>query len=1004
MQMKRHAILFGAALLLTLLLNILPFTAAAADNAVTISMSADQQSYTHGDEVIVSIAADGDLQNKGKGITVFYDDSALTLNKEKSTAQAPLEIYGPLTVDGKTALRISCFPGEAYQFDSDKPLATLTFDSKAPSNGARIEMAEVHQYEPAVTAVLTEEVLVLDVAAVPVSAVQLNKQTMKLEIEKNGVLCATVLPENASDKTVTWISSDKDIVTVQDGKLTAVGIGEATITATAGDCVASCVVTVVNPPDVGYVATMPKTARGTVNGEITIAPIITNDHVGSYNAYDLTFSYNPQKLMLLSESTEEGKKITATEISATEAQVNVLRYGDSLTVGEESLALKFRPLVTGTTEVVLLEARVDYSQNALIENVSKATVWPSGERTEVIVGGYPVTLDNLFAPAQSLEVEPGENFEFTGSPNYEYKFTGSVMGGQVLPMTFEAVGDDVIIRFGVAAEADESSRYIAHGTNGKFIVENVTGPLVIEAVEQGKTYGVTINGTGQAAFTGAAQARYMQDYELTKTGTGEYLSPIITIGGEQFTAYTQSGAKYIIPGNRITGEIFITINRKNDEPDTPSVTDPTEPTEPDVPTVTDPPEETGFKVTVNGKGVKLTDGDYADGTKDYAFQLEDTDVYDYTSVVVLVGNKSVITQVEINKDTYTIPKNLITADITIETEREAKTFAVSITGSDVTGEKSATYSEDYQFKLSKKSGYTYKLTVTIAGKSYTDYETSGSTYTIPGEDIRGKIVIKVTRTKKSTSGSSSSGSSGSSGSTGQNNQSSTSKNEVAVTFVGSGAADANGQMTATLNQAYTFRLDREDTYRYSVSAMVGAKSVMCSYDAQEDTYTIAAADITDDVVITVEKKSVVEVTEYLTLEGRSIFLVAYHGSVGDGDVPQYDGHNMYRSDAYDAYVWLICTADQDEKVQTAAAQKITVGKGQQTGVVVYDGNVNLSGTLDISDAYLVWDIYNGKYDLDSIEMIKLLSADLYHDKKVNMQDVAAIAHCVLVQEEGNANG
>ena len=37
-------------------------------------------------------------------------------------------------------------------------------------------------------------------------------------------------------------------------------------------------------------------------------------------------------------------------------------------------------------------------------------------------------------------------------------------------------------------------------------------------------------------------------------------------------------------------------------------------------------------------------------------------------------------------------------------------------------------------------------------------------------------------------------------------------------------------------------------------------------------------------------------------------------------------------------------------------------------------------------------------------MIKLLSADLNHDKKVNMQDVAAIAHCVLVQEEGNANG
>lgn len=990
--MKRKAILFSAALLLPLLLNILPFTA-AADDVVTVSISADRQDYTHRDEVIVSITADGDLQNKGKGITVFYDDAALTLNKEKSTAQAPLEIHGPLTVNGKTALRISCFPGEENRYDSGKPFATLVFYATAPASEARIEMAEVYQYDPAVHAAAAEEVLTFEIAPIPVSAIQLQTQTMELEIGRTGKLQAVVMPENASDKTVTWVSSNEDVVTVVDGSLTTVGTGKAVVTASAGDHTASCTVTVVNPPDAGYVTTMPKTAKGAVGGEITISPVITNADVGSYNAYDMTFSYDPQKLMLLCESTEEGMKITATEVSATEARVNVLRYGSSLNVGAAPFTLKFRALTTGTTEITLVEARVDYSHNALVQNVSKATVLPTGKRTTITIGGYPVTLDNLFAPAagQALEVEPGDIFEFTGSPNYEYKFAGSTVNGQVLPMTFEADGKNVKIRFGTAIESDKSGSYISHGVNGKFIVVNVSGPLVIEAVEQGKPYAVSIDGSAKDAFTGAAQARYMQDYELTKTGTGEYLSPIITIGGTPITTYTQNGSKYIIPGNMITGEIVITVNRKADGAD---------PTEPEVPPSSEPSEEDGYKVTANGEAIQLTGGTYTDGTKDYEFQIEDFDLYTYDKFAVSVGGKDIIGHVEIHKDTgvCTIPKEFITGDIVIEIDREPKEFNVKFTGSDVSGEKSATYLTNYRFKLTKKSGYTYKVTVTIGGKSYTGYKTSGSTYTIPGEDIQGDITIKVTRTKKSTS--SSSGSSGGSGS-----NPSSGKSQVTVTFAGSGAGDASGEMSTVLNQAYSFCLERDAGYRYSVSAMIGANRVDCTYDEQSDSYIIAAVDVTDDVVITVEKESAVAVTEYLTLEGRSIFLVAYHGGVEDGYVPQYDGHNMYWSDTYDAYVWLICSNEKDEQVQKAAVQKIAVGKGQRTGAVVYDGNVDLSKALDISDAYLTMEMYNGKYDLDSIEMIKLLSADVYPDKKVNTRDAAAIVSRLLAQKgESHANG
>ncbi len=79
---------------------------------------------------------------------------------------------------------------------------------------------------------------------IPVTSVSLNKTELTLVEGGEETLVATVKPDDATDKTVTWKSSDEAVVTVKDGKVTAKKEGTATVTASAGDKSASCAVTV----------------------------------------------------------------------------------------------------------------------------------------------------------------------------------------------------------------------------------------------------------------------------------------------------------------------------------------------------------------------------------------------------------------------------------------------------------------------------------------------------------------------------------------------------------------------------------------------------------------------------------------------------------------------------------------------------------------------------------------------------------------------------------------
>ena len=133
---------------------------------------------------------------------------------------------------------------------------------------------------------------------ISVESITLNKTQLSLVKGATETLTATVLPTTATDKAVTWESSDTAVATVENGVVTAVAAGNATITAKAGEKTATCAVTVTNPSNSGsssggggsstprYAVTVPDK---TENGSLSVTP--KNAKKGS----DVTITATPYK-------------------------------------------------------------------------------------------------------------------------------------------------------------------------------------------------------------------------------------------------------------------------------------------------------------------------------------------------------------------------------------------------------------------------------------------------------------------------------------------------------------------------------------------------------------------------------------------------------------------------------------------------------------------------------------------------------------------------------------
>lgn len=375
---------------------------------------------------------------------------------------------------------------------------------------------------------------------------------------------------------------------------------------------------------------------------------------------------------------------------------------------------------------------------------------------------------------------------------------------------------------------------------------------------------------------------------------------------------------------------------------------------------------TGYTVTL-GEGLS-GEATVAPGA-DYTFTATDADNYDYVISATMGGETT--TANDNGDGTYTIPN--VTGNLVINAAMTPKSYNVTVEGTgagDVTAADKATYNTDYTFTVTEDGNYTYNTTVTVGGKAYTLGTPENGKYTIPGTDIKGDIVISVTKTVKPSS-------------------------VVSVTK----PDYVKGNDTATKGQDYDFTVEKEDGYDYSEPTVkIGGQDVTDKLVKNDDgSYTIPGSSITGNITIEVTKTAAVtvDVTEYITLNGKVMYLVTASGTLPEGQVAKYDGVSMFFSEKYNAYAYLVISADNLEAVKAEAAAKVKVAEGTAAGTVDYSGDVNGTKVIDVNDAQLTYDMYNTKYSsFDVVSMLKFLNADVSGDKKVNVTDATAIVNLI----------
>lgn len=355
-------------------------------------------------------------------------------------------------------------------------------------------------------------------------------------------------------------------------------------------------------------------------------------------------------------------------------------------------------------------------------------------------------------------------------------------------------------------------------------------------------------------------------------------------------------------------------------------------------------------------------------------------------------------------DTYTIENISGNVEVTC-TGKTPKQYDVTYridedVEQDVTkGPETVTYLNDYSFVVTPRAGYSYRVIYNVDnGDPFvhtvlavpTANDDGTLTYTIPGKEIVGGVEIWIDANTES---------------------------GIPVVFTGNGAEDAASGNASSMgkNMPYYFTLNQRESCDYTVTAYyqplatpTASKRPATVRSLGNGKYVVEAVNYNDDLyvyarswnlVVKVEKVShsaeEVTVSKYLELNDKTMMLITVKGTPEGGKAFTYDGNTMYKVNAYgtDQYAWLVIVDKGQTLTQEEAAAKVAISAADNVVTITLGFDVNRTGKVDVNDAQLVYDMYNGTYsDFTKVSVEKFLRADVNATKAVDHTDAVAIVN------------
>lgn len=322
---------------------------------------------------------------------------------------------------------------------------------------------------------------------------------------------------------------------------------------------------------------------------------------------------------------------------------------------------------------------------------------------------------------------------------------------------------------------------------------------------------------------------------------------------------------------------------------------------------------------------------------------------------------------------------------------------------DVTkGPDKATYLQDYSVIVTPRAGLSYWIHYEIRYPNGTRSDqvsltpvanADGTiTYTIPGSKIDGTVYFLIsTRTNDEARG-------------------------YAVLVTGNGAEDqAPGNGTSVpRDMPYYLQLNERENCTYTVTAYYQPIDSITAVNMPAKVRSLGngkyVVDPTPDttlsgyarswrLVVNVEKVSQnaeeVSVSRYLELNDKTMMLITVKGTPEGGKAFTYDSNTMYKVNAYgtDQYAWLVIVDKGQTLTQEQAAAKVAISAADNVVTITLGFDVNMTGKVDVNDAQLVYDMYNGTYsDFTKVSVEKFLRADVNATKVVDHTDAVAIVN------------